>query len=862
MTEGSTNANNVADSADKKARSGTEPAKTNRPPPAPDVIRDFEVVYGAEYADIVEGKQWEGASAPSDKDKLTPSVSHKMTGLALSGGGIRSASFCLGVLQAFNATGVLKKFRYLSTVSGGGYIGTSINVAMADEFAKSNPDNAFPFGLSGLDVGETDATRHLRDNSRYLLQNGIGSALSALVIYLRGVVMNVIIVLPFLLLAAALLVAVTPDTRALAQVRNLVMLLPEGVRDTGWPFSIFGAAALLILLVIYAFGVSILPILKKPDRQRIARIATFILILGALPALFELHFAVLRIMFEGAPKPHVETAPASDPFGNLARIVAWATPIVAATLPFVRKIAENAVSGATTTYSEAISKWTSRLVLIVVAAVIPLLLWLSMLQLAYWAIGVTACTASKDGACTAWGADNWEHAPSFIATRIEHLQGAVLTSIQPWAAVILYVGCAVVLFAAWLALNVNSNSLHQLYRDRLGSAFLFKRERQPKDAKDGPFLIQDNDTFCLADINQRGSLYHLINTALNLPGSNFANRRGRNADFFFFSRLFTGSEATGYVDTRLAEKVTDGLNVGTAMAISGAAAAPNMGMASMRPLSATIALLNVRLGRWLRHPLDIVKYSGSNRLMRWWRASPGPLHLLSEAFFKSGADISERKPNDKSRAGFVFLTDGGHIENLGVYELLRRRCSLIVAVDAEADPDFTFSSLAQLERFARIDFGTRIVMDCASIGDRSRAVSDNAKKRVVAPKPGPHVALGLIDYPPVGDGKVREKGALIYIKASVSGDESGYVTAYKAANPAFPQESTMEQLFSEEQFEVYRALGEHIGRRLVGGDDPPSVDPASKDWLTQHINELIPEIKLFPPAQPLMPEQAAQMCET
>jgi hypothetical protein len=235
-------------------------------------------------------------------------------------------------------------------------------------------------------------------------------------------------------------------------------------------------------------------------------------------------------------------------------------------------------------------------------------------------------------------------------------------------------------------------------------------------------------------------------------------------------------------------------------------------MASMRPLSATIALLNVRLGRWLRHPLDIVKYSGSNRLMRWWRASPGPLHLLSEAFFKSGADISERKPNDKSRAGFVFLTDGGHIENLGVYELLRRRCSLIVAVDAEADPDFTFSSLAQLERFARIDFGTRIVMDCASIGDRSRAVSDNAKKRVVAPKPGPHVALGLIDYPPVGDGKVREKGALIYIKASVSGDESGYVTAYKAANPAFPQESTMEQLFSEEQFEVYRALGEHIGR--------------------------------------------------
>jgi hypothetical protein len=850
MTEGSTNANNVTDSAGEKTKSATEPGKGAPAAPArgpiPDHTSDFALVYGAEYTDIVDEK-WSGARWPSANDK--------MTGLALSGGGIRSASFCLGVLQAFNATGILEKFRYLSTVSGGGYIGTSMTVAMSDEI------KTFPFGLSGQDVGETEATRHLRDNSRYLLQEGIGSALSALVIYLRGIVMNVIIVLPFLLIGAALLAFVKPDTRALAEVPSWLTFLPEGVRTSGWPLSILAGSILLLLLIVYAFGVSILPILELRTRRLIARIATFVLILGALPFLFELHFAVLRVMFEGAAKPSADAAQmaqTSDPFGNFAKIVAWATPIVAAILPFLRKIAEKAVSGVTTTYSDAISKWTSRIVLIVAAAVIPLLLWFSMLQLAYWAIGVTVCTASSAGVCTAWGADNWTaHAPSFIAAPIGYLQGTVATLIRPMAATVFYFGCAVVLFAAWLVFNVNSNSLHQLYRDRLGSAFLFKR-----NATSGPKSIEPNDTFKFAKIDRRSSLYHLVNTALNLPGSKFANRRGRNADFFFFSRLFAGSEATGYVKTCLAEDLTDGLNLGTAMAISGAAAAPNMGMASMRPLSPTIALLNVRLGRWLRHPLDIVKYQGSKWPMKWWRASPGPLHLLSEAFFKSGADISERKPNDKSRAGFVFLTDGGHIENLGVYELLRRRCALIVAVDAEADPDFTFSSLVQLERFARIDFGTRIVMDCTPIGDRSRAVSDNAKKRVVSPKPGPHVALGLIDYPSVGDGKVREKGALIYIKASVSGDESGYVTAYKAANPAFPQESTMEQLFSEEQFEVYRALGEHIGRRLVGGDDPPGVDPASKDWLTQHINELIPEIKLYPPAQPLMPAQAAQICET
>src|SRR3984893_5145431 len=122
---------------------------------------------------------------------------------------------------------------------------------MADEFAKWNPDNAFPFGLSGLDVGETDATRHLRDNSRYLLQNGIGSALSALVIYLRGIVMNVIIVLPFLLVAAALRATGTPDTRALAEARNWLMFMPAGVRASGWPFSILAGAILLLLLIGY-----------------------------------------------------------------------------------------------------------------------------------------------------------------------------------------------------------------------------------------------------------------------------------------------------------------------------------------------------------------------------------------------------------------------------------------------------------------------------------------------------------------------------------------------------------------------------------------------------------------------------------
>jgi hypothetical protein len=481
MADGNTGANIVADhpnGAEKTPAGAAAPvlvAGAAQSASFSGPITDFTEIYGAEYADIVD-KTFSG--------KRTPSVSDNMTGLALSGGGIRSAAFCLGVLQAFNATEILKKFRYLSTVSGGGYIGTSVTAAMSDHIG------TFPFGLGGQEVGETDGTRHLRDNSRYLLQNGIGSALSAMVIYLRGIVMNVIVVLPFLLVTAALLAALKPDTRALTDVPDWLMFLPEAVRATGWPLSILSAAVLLVLLMVYAFGVSVFPILKLPVRQCIARIATIILVLGAVPVVLELHFAVLRIMFgSGATEPHAEGGQASHLFDNLAQVLAWVTPAVAAILPFVRKIAEKAVSGATTTFSDALSKWTSRLVLILVAAVVPLVLWLSMLQLAYWAIGLTACNTSSAAGCTAWGADTWNHAPAFIASAIKRLQQADPAWIARRAAAVLYGGCALVLSATWLVLNVNSNSLHQLYRDRLGSAFLFKRNGQSS-----PKGIEGNDT--------------------------------------------------------------------------------------------------------------------------------------------------------------------------------------------------------------------------------------------------------------------------------------------------------------------------------------------------------------------------------
>ena len=447
-----------------------------------------------------------------------------------------------------------------------------------------------------------------------------------------------------------------------------------------------------------------------------------------------------------------------------------------------------------------------------------------------------------EGVCGLRGPLGSRHLGSFAAVSgldFQHVGAFIPT----YGASVAYAILAVAQVSLWPFFNVNSNSLHQLYRDRLGSAFLFRR-----NGEDGP--LEGADRFLLSQFVSEASPYHLINAALNVPGSQFANRRGRNADFFLFSKRFVGSELTGYVNTTLAEAAMDGLNAGTAMAISGAAAAPNMGMASMRPLSPTIALLNVRLGRWMRHPYDIVKYAKTSKLAQWWRGRPGPKRLLSEAFFKSGTDVAELDKASDRDAGFIFLTDGGHIENLGVYELLRRRCSLIVAVDAEADTNYDFSSLVQLERFARIDLGARIVLDWPPIGERSRRVSKSFAAGERTSQAGPHVAIGLIDYPPAAQNCPREQGVLVYIKSSMSGDENDYVIDYKRRNSAFPQESTIDQLFSEEQFEVYRALGEHIGRRFCRGEDEATV-------VLAHGLSVVQAMQMFPNMRPALDMDAA-----
>src|SRR5262249_26426079 len=144
--------------------------------------------------------------------------------------------------------------------------------------------------------------------------------------------------------------------------------------------------------------------------------------------------------------------------------------------------------------------------------------------------------------------------------------------------------------------------------------------------------------------------YHLLNAALNLQNSKTANRRGRNADFFLFSSRYVGSETTGYVKTEDMQRVANGLDLRTAMAISGAAASSNMGAQSIKPLTPTLAILNIRLGYWLRNPSKVANSKSASR--NPW----ANYYFLAELL----GCLNERRKS-------VYLTDGGHIENLGLY---------------------------------------------------------------------------------------------------------------------------------------------------------------------------------------------------
>lgn len=401
-----------------------------------------------------------------------------------------------------------------------------------------------------------------------------------------------------------------------------------------------------------------------------------------------------------------------------------------------------------------------------------------------------------------------EWASSNEATFVERLTDyeCRLQQTCPWTLGAVFAASVVACLYASKRIDVNSTSLNNLYANRLTRCYLGasrpkergseafgravskeKPRRQPHPWTD--FDPLDDLKLCELAIKEGSGQtgfdgpFQLFNTAINLAGGRNLAHQDRKANSFTLTPLACGNpqlgfRPTGPTDHGRKKGFGDGLTVGRAVAISGAAANSNMGDRTSPALAALMTLFNVRLGWWVGNPRD----------SRRWHL-PGPPWAL-------GSLLVEMMSGTDNEHGFVNLSDGGHFENMAVYELVRRRCRYVIAVDCGADPDYEFEDLGNLVRKCRIDLGIEIQINIESL--RRDAETRMAQW---------HCAIGAIRYDYLDAN--APLGTLVYIKPALTGDEPPDLENYAGRNTAFPQQPTADQFFDESQFESYRELGHH-----------------------------------------------------
>jgi hypothetical protein len=338
--------------------------------------------------------------------------------------------------------------------------------------------------------------------------------------------------------------------------------------------------------------------------------------------------------------------------------------------------------------------------------------------------------------------------------------------------------------------DINQFSLNAFYRNRLVRCYLGATRFAPGERKPQNFTGFDgDDDLALAELaggDPSAGPLHIVNCALNLGGSSDLALHTRHSASFTLSALHCGSayesreqtgktEELGYVPTREFGGASNAPTLGQAISVSGAAASPNMGYHTSPVTAFLLTLFNVRLGWWFPNPA------------RRRTDSSSPLFSLRYLFAELFGDA-----NDKSR--FVMISDGGHFENLAAYELIRRRCGVVIISDAECDPRLTFAGLGTLIRMCQVDFGVTLSIDVSAIGGGVANRWSTSR-----------CAVGTIDY-----GPGQSPGILIYLKASMTGGEDTSILQYKALHPTFPHESTGDQFYGEDQFESYRSLGREV----------------------------------------------------
>lgn len=716
-------------------------------------------------------------------------------GLALSGGGIRSATFCLGLLRGLATNQLLRRIKYMSTVSGGGYIGATLGL-LAQKHGIEEAERI-------LAQPDSMLLRWLRRHGRYVAPSGARDYGMAFATYVRS------------------LIAIHVDIGALAMLLAITVVFPHALVENfpfedmpryitfwgsiWWPLALAWLSSATVILVL-AYFLAAGSWLSVAERGKWCWRATVLLRWSNKVGLVMLAVGVLdwcswNLMLS------VSHQGVSAFFGALM------SSLIALTLGLVRFYSERVAQVAQR--QDGVFPWMALVNLVgILLLFVVLVCWVALVQWLVFAPTLSEllqfnCPASVlNFNCPVWWIEK---------TDLERLA---------WVALPI---CLWMILSYFNVGAANASSLQSMYRARLARAYLgaanSERVEKPGLVLGGPIgterfgkLVDDpvSDDDRVLEEYFRGILNndkkcgpaHLINICINHTretGRERVNidRKGLPLTLSSDDRDWNGNNE---VFERLKEKT-----LASWIAISGAAASPGAGSLTSPGWAALLFFAGVRLGYWFDAGVDYFPKGAKQKPTRF----VGRINLLLQEMLAEFYGEKQRH---------WYLSDGGHFENTGVYPLLKRRVEIIVVADCGADPRYAMADLDNLIRKARIDFGVEIEF-CSSVQAREMLALEVPEKWktlcVLSPEELANnmtargVMMARVTYPSTGN-MPTGYGLLVVVKPNLHKALDLDVRAYASENPDFPQQSTADQFFDEAQWESYQRLGYDFGKEISG----------------------------------------------
>ncbi|WP_433163177.1 hypothetical protein [Kribbella sp. CA-247076] len=683
--------------------------------------------------------------------------------ITCSGGGIRSASFCLGALQLLREKGLYDKASTVIGVSGGGYMAAAFHVlrrTCADPFSPGSPELA-----------------RLRRQTRYLLQGGRAMFRAALSV-LFGLVVNLLLIGITLRAIAWVLGWFLADQGVI--VAGFTDLRVDWRPNDSWSF-------LVLSLFLVALSAAMFVLEKVWDRW--ARMPDVVRMVLTTTGNFSLRFGVpVAVLLLGVPgglyllnqlpgeatdQPSLPSAlqalvdPTKQGFASFSALVVVLIGLGKSVWNGLAVEGKDAGGFRTRLLSFARTKLAPWLAtaLIVIAAVVVLLRW-----------------------------------TGGYATDPEYREN--------WTVALILAAIAV---AIKVLTDANRTSLHSFYRERLSRAFLVTRK--------------DNGAAVALDYHLRlrysdwakpvaGGPQLVIAGVANVSDADFVPIQRDCVPFVFDAQqigivgdrsLPDGGRRVTDDYEREADMLKREVTVPAAMAISGAAFSPLTGRvnARTRPVRLLLAVLNARLGVWLPNPYwnnrsepSFPEVTGAFAKVRRYVGSvidkPGPYRLLLEG-------IGQPSMYDRR----IYVTDGGHYDNLGLVEALRREPAQVIVIDASNDAEDRFTALAEAIATARMDHGIQVDIDPSPMIRGSKPRADRAW------------AYGIATHPLKEGEEKPYKTEIFFLKAVLAGHLGWDLEQYAVGNQDFPRRTTGDQFYDEWDFEAYRSLGYTLAESLT-----------------------------------------------